>query len=93
MIVVEVLEARREQNELGNENGVIYIAGETLTYGRLADIMEKVGNRRIEREVWDVDTLRRELANDPENGTKKYRVVFAEGKVPSGIKGSHSTKR
>ncbi|MCJ1338361.1 hypothetical protein MMC09_003648 [Bachmanniomyces sp. S44760] len=62
--------------------GIVYTAGDTITYGRLADVLQTVlgeGNA-VRREVWTVDFLKQELAQDPGNGMKKYRVVFAEGK-------------
>ena len=61
-------------------NQVVYTAGDTITYARLADIMDQVLNRRVRRVEWSVPLLKAELAQDPDNAMKKYRVVFAEGK-------------
>jgi hypothetical protein len=61
-------------------NQVVYTAGDTITYGRLADITESVLGRPMRREVWNVPELKAELAKDPDNAIKKYRVVFAEGR-------------
>lgn len=61
-----------------NVQGVIYTAGETASYGRLAGMPEKVWERNLEREFWSVEMLKGELAKDPGNGLKEYRVVFAE---------------
>lgn len=61
-------------------NQVVRTAGETLTYARLADLVEAVLDRRVRRVAWSVTALRAELAEDPENALKKYRVVFAEGR-------------
>ncbi|KAH7420157.1 putative isoflavone oxidoreductase [Cadophora sp. MPI-SDFR-AT-0126] len=61
-------------------NEAVYIAGDTVTYGQVADIVETVTGEKVKREVWSVDFLRAELRADPENEAKKYRVVFAEGK-------------
>ena len=61
-------------------NQVVYTAGETITYGRLADIVDSVLNRKVQRVEWSVPFLKEELAKDPENPIKKYRVVFAEGR-------------
>lgn len=60
--------------------GVVYTAGETLSYGNLADVVEKVWRHKVTREELTVEMLKEELAKDPENGLKKYRVVFGEGK-------------
>ena len=60
-------------------NEVVYTAGDTLTYGRLAEIVEDVLGRKIEREQWTIPFLKHELAKEPENAIRKYRVVFAEG--------------
>lgn len=61
-------------------NQVVYTAGDSITYGRLADILESVLGREVRREEWSVPELRDELAKDPSNPIKKYRVVFAEGR-------------
>lgn len=59
---------------------VIYIAGDTVTYGRLAEVVEDTTSQPIERAQWTVKYLRDELSKDPDNMIKKYRLVFAEGK-------------
>jgi len=55
-------------------NRVIYTAGDTVTYAQLADIVESILSRKVQRVEWSV----------VEGGTgkrprriKKYRVVFA----------------
>lgn len=60
--------------------GVEFIAGETLSYGRIADVVERVLGKVIEREDWSIERLQDDLDKDSDNGMKKYRVVFAEGK-------------
>lgn len=60
-------------------NEVVHVAGETLSYGDLAALVEEVRGRKAKREVWSVEHMRKELKTDPEHGLKKYRVVFAEG--------------
>ena len=59
--------------------GVVYVAGDTVSYVQVADLVEKIQGRSIERVQWTVQHLKEELAKDPSNGMKKYRVVFAEG--------------
>lgn len=58
-------------------NQVVYVAGDTITYGQLADIVEAVLGRRVDRIEWDIPYLQDELARDPDDGLKKYRLVFA----------------
>ena len=60
--------------------GVVFTAGESLSFGQLAEVVEKVLGRKVEREERSVDELKDELATDPKNGILKYKVVFAEGK-------------
>ncbi len=60
-------------------NQVVHLAGDTLTYGQLADLVDRVLGRHVERVLWDVPSLRSALARDPDNGLKKYRAVFAAG--------------
>ncbi|EPS36870.1 hypothetical protein H072_9504 [Dactylellina haptotyla CBS 200.50] len=60
-------------------DGILYIAGETVTYGQIADtIQEKLGGQ-IERKVLDTRTVRDILERDPENKLAKYQLVFGEG--------------
>jgi NmrA-like family len=59
---------------------VVYTAGDTITYGRLADIVDSVLGRKVRQVAWSVPELKADLARDPGNSIKKYRVVFAEGR-------------
>lgn len=61
-------------------NQVVYTAGDTITYRHLADIVDSILDRKVERVEWSVTLLKDDLAKDPENNLKKYRVVFAEGR-------------
>ena len=58
---------------------VVFVAGDTISYRRLADVVEESLKRKVERVEWTVANLKQELAADPTNIMKKYRVVFAEG--------------
>jgi len=62
------------------KNQVIYTAGDTITYRQLADIVETVLVRKIQREQWTVRKLTAELARTPTESLQKYRLVFAEGR-------------
>jgi hypothetical protein len=59
---------------------VVFSAGDTVTYQRLADVVEEVVGQPVKREAWTLDYLRDRLRQDPENVVVKYRVVFAEGR-------------
>lgn len=61
-------------------SGVVFTAGDTVTYGALADLVEKLLGKKLQRELWAVDELFKELNEDPENRLKKYRALFAMGK-------------
>ena len=61
-------------------NSIVYTAGDTLTYARLADIVDFALSRKVRRIEWSLPELKDGLAKDPGNAIKKYRVVFAEGK-------------
>lgn len=61
-------------------NQIVYLAGDTVTYGEVADKLESVLQRKFQKLEWSVPTLKAELAADPDNHIKKYRAVFAEGR-------------
>jgi hypothetical protein len=61
-------------------NEIVYLSGDTVTYGEVADLLKRVLGRPFKRNVWTVPYLIQELANDPTHHIKKYRAVFAQGK-------------
>ena len=61
------------------KRGVVYVAGDTVTMQRLADIVETLLGRKMERSVNTVPDLRQELQNDPSDVMRKYRAVFGAG--------------
>ncbi|KAF2243935.1 NAD(P)-binding protein [Trematosphaeria pertusa] len=63
------------------ENRVIYSAGDTVSYAQLADIVERVTGKAVVREEWTIQHLEKELAKEPDNLIKKYRLVFARDGV------------
>ncbi|MGE2713656.1 aromatic alcohol reductase [Mycolicibacterium litorale] len=58
---------------------VVYLAGDTITYRQLADIVDATLDTRVRRVEWTVEHLHTELADDPTDTMRKYRAVFAEG--------------
>ena len=64
--------------ELADE--VVHLAGDTLTYGQLADIVERVLGRPVTREVLPIPDLMADLARDPDDVMRRYRAVFALGR-------------
>jgi hypothetical protein len=69
--------ARVVVGDVDNENTIVYVAGDTISYARLAEIVEGKSGRAIEREKWSMMHLKHELEGDPEDSIKRYRVVFA----------------
>ncbi|MET0819773.1 MAG: aromatic alcohol reductase [Aeromicrobium sp.] len=61
-------------------NDIVYLAGDTVTYGQVTSILERVLGRPFAANVWSVPHLIHELENDPDHHIKKYRAVFAQGK-------------
>lgn len=59
---------------------IVYVAGDTITYGQLAKTLETILDRPFELRVWSEPTLMAELASDPDNMTRKYRAAFAQGR-------------
>lgn len=60
-------------------NETVYIAGDTLTYGALANELETQLKLPFKREVWSMQELTTALESDPNNNLLKYRAVFAAG--------------
>ncbi|MES2498212.1 MAG: aromatic alcohol reductase [Pseudomonadota bacterium] len=61
-------------------NEIVFLAGDTVTYGEAADKLEAALGRRFSRSEWTVPFLMKELANDPTNMMRKYRAAFAQGR-------------
>jgi len=61
-------------------NQIVYLSGDTVTYGQVASILERVLERPFKRNVWTVEHLILELEKDPTHHIKKYRAVFAQGR-------------
>lgn len=61
-------------------DSIVYTAGDTITYHQLADIVDSVLKRKVQRVEWKLPELKEELMKDLNNAIKKYRVVFSEGK-------------
>lgn len=73
--------------EIGNQ--VVYIAGDTISYGELA----KVLGPDAKKEEWDVEFLKGELQKKTDDALRKYRVVFGEGKgVSWGFEETYNAK-
>lgn len=61
-------------------NSIVYTAGDTITYKQLADTVDLVLNRKMQRVEWNLPQLKNDLMKDPDSAIKKYRLVFATGK-------------
>jgi hypothetical protein len=63
----------------GSPTRVVYIAGDTISYRELADIVERVGAAPVTRNEWTVARLLEDLDHHPDDALRKYRAVFAQG--------------
>jgi hypothetical protein len=61
-------------------NQIVHVAGDTVTYRQIADTVDTLLNRKVHRTEWLVPEMKRQLAEDPDDSLRKYRVVFAEGR-------------
>ncbi|KAK4234109.1 hypothetical protein C8A03DRAFT_18926 [Achaetomium macrosporum] len=61
------------------ESKVVYIAGDTVSYGDVADIVEGVYGKGFRREVWDMEYLKKRLEEEPGNIMLRYQNVFGAG--------------
>ncbi|KAI0097099.1 isoflavone reductase family protein [Daldinia grandis] len=79
---------------------VVYVAGDTVTYARVAQLVEGrfggegEGEGEWEREVWSVEGLREMLRERPEDGMLKYTNVWAVGRgVAWDVEGTLNAQR
>ncbi|KAF4997254.1 hypothetical protein FGRMN_3989 [Fusarium graminum] len=62
----------------GISKQVVYTAGDTISYGALASLLDEHFQTKFKRELWDLKELKRQMEQDP--GTMvKYRDTFAQG--------------
>lgn len=64
-------------------NEIVYLAGDTLAYGELAGLLERVLQRPFSTQVWTLPQLLDELEKEPDEQLKhiwRYRAVFAQGR-------------
>ncbi|KAJ0418380.1 hypothetical protein BJY00DRAFT_314942 [Aspergillus carlsbadensis] len=66
--------------ETAFNNAPVRVAGNTISYGQLAELVERVTGREFERRVRTVQAAREDLKREPGNVLYKYQVVFGEGR-------------
>ncbi|TPX09451.1 uncharacterized protein E0L32_009339 [Thyridium curvatum] len=64
-------------------DGVVYTAGDVLSYGEFADRMDAGLDTKFKREEWSIPQLEEKLEQDPTNTMTKYQLVFGRGKGTS----------
>ncbi|OAR00708.1 hypothetical protein LLEC1_00241 [Akanthomyces lecanii] len=62
----------------GVNNQVVYVAGDTLSYKKVGELVDAHYGREFHKELWDLDVLSQQLKEDP-NVMVKYRETFAHG--------------
>ncbi|MBV9876821.1 MAG: aromatic alcohol reductase [Verrucomicrobia bacterium] len=68
-------------------NEIVYTAGDTISYRRLADVIDSILERKVRREEWTLPALEAALAQAPDDSLRKYRVAFAKGRGVSWNRG------
>ncbi|MFN3311925.1 MAG: aromatic alcohol reductase [Hyphomonas sp.] len=58
---------------------VVFVAGDTISYGHLAEVVERVTGHRFEKTEWSLEKLRADLAAAPDDLMARYRAAFALG--------------
>lgn len=66
-----------EQPRVANQ--VVFIASETLTYGRLAEIVERTSGKPFSKAVLNLPDLQAALSRYPDDVMLRYRTAFARG--------------
>lgn len=60
-------------------NDVVFVAGDTISYGDLADVVDSFSNKPFTRNVLSLDSLQTELTKNPDDQMLRYRAAFALG--------------
>ncbi|PGH10776.1 hypothetical protein AJ79_05249 [Helicocarpus griseus UAMH5409] len=61
-------------------NKPVFIGGDTVSYAQVAELVERVLGKKVERSVFTVEMALDGLKGDPENALLKYYAVFGAGK-------------
>ncbi|EHK41513.1 hypothetical protein TRIATDRAFT_178757, partial [Trichoderma atroviride IMI 206040] len=64
----------------GLVNECVYVAGDTLSYAQLGDLLDDRFATPFRRELWDLDELARQMREQPDSVMVKYRDTFAQGR-------------
>lgn len=64
----------------GIRNQCVYVAGDTLSYAQVGDLLDGRFGTRFRRELWDADELARQMREQPDSAMAKYRDTFAQGR-------------
>lgn len=64
------------------DDRILFVAGDTFTYRELADTVDEVLGRKVERRLWSMTELKAEVAAHPDDAMGKYRLAFAR---PTGV--------
>ena len=59
---------------------IVYLAGDPVPYGEVADKLQAALGRPFTHSAWSEQYLLDELARDPHNMMRKYRAAFAQGR-------------
>lgn len=60
------------------KNQVVFVAGDTLSYKKVGELVDAHYGEEFRKELWDLDVLAQQLKEDP-NVMVKYRETFAHG--------------
>ncbi|KAL7974363.1 hypothetical protein HDV63DRAFT_399937 [Trichoderma sp. SZMC 28014] len=64
----------------GLVNQCVYVAGDTLSYAQVGDLLDERFGTKFRRELWDRDELARQMREQPDSVMVKYRDTFAQGR-------------
>ncbi|KAL6909143.1 hypothetical protein GGI43DRAFT_169282 [Trichoderma evansii] len=64
----------------GTSKQCVYVAGDTLSYAQVGDLLDGHFGTRFRRELWDKEELARQMREQPDSAMVKYRDTFAQGR-------------
>jgi len=69
-----------DPRDTAEESGVVFVAGDTISYAQMADLVDERFGEKFKRELLDRETLKNSLQEENVDPLVKYKDTFAQGR-------------